>query len=178
MSPTPEYFHIDGCEKQFFRCDRLRATLSVDACAANWRAGNDDNDERRMACRSCPIGAMHAGAQDASLSPLKGTLICSRCHRQSSRGWLIGKWLCVSCWNREREWVRGRNAKGNRPTKMLPLRPRAVRILEAGRLRTVRRPLTQNADEIIVGLLRDCKSTVTFMANPSAAAQLPQMSLF
>src|SRR3546814_1437084 len=90
---SPEYFRIDGCDKQFFRCDRLRASLSVDACTSNWRAGNDANDERRVACRSCPIGAAHAGEAMASLSPIKGTLTCSRCHRQSTRAWLIGKWL-------------------------------------------------------------------------------------
>lgn len=174
----PEYFRLDDCDKQFFRCDRLRATLSTDACAANWRAANHRNDPRREACRSCPIGALHAGETDASTSAIKGTLICSRCQRMSSRGWLIGKNLCVSCYNRSREWQRGRNAKGNRPTKMLPLRPRTVRILEAGRPRTVHRALTQNPDELIVALLRDCKGTVTFMPNPKAAMQMAQMSLF
>src|SRR3546814_18156292 len=69
----------------------------------------------------------------ASLSPIKGTLTCSRCHRQSTRAWLIGKWLCVSCWNREREWVRGRHATGNRPTKMRRLDPPYIPILEDGR---------------------------------------------
>lgn len=174
----PEYFRIDDCDKQFFRCDRLHATLSTDACAVNWRAGNNENDGRREACRSCSIGAMHAGETTASMSPLKGTLICSRCHRQSSRSWLIGKWLCVSCWNREREWIRGRNAKGNRPTKMKRLDPRSIRIDEAGEVKTLYRQLSQSVDELVVGALRDCKGSVTFMANPQAAAQFPQLRLF
>lgn len=174
----PEYFRMDDCDKQFFRCDRLHATLSTDACAANWRAANESHDERREACRSCPIGALHAGHADASTSPLKGTLICSRCHRLSSRGWLIGKWLCVSCWNREREWVRGRNAKGGKPTKMARLDPRSIRVDEAGDVKTLYRQLTRDVDELVVGALRDCQDRVAFMANPQAAAQFPQLRLF
>jgi hypothetical protein len=178
VTTLPEYFRIDGCDRNFFRCERMRATLSVESCAANWRAGNDQHDERRSSCRSCPIGAAHAGEEQASLSPIKGTLICSRCHRMSSRGWLIGKWLCVSCWNREREWVRGRNAKGNRPSKMPRLDPRSVRIVEAGEPRTIYRQLTQSSLELVVGALRDCRGTVAFTSNPNAAAQFPQLRLF
>lgn len=173
-----DYFTIEGCDKQFFRCERMRATLSIEACSANWRAGNEALDDRRDACRSCKIGAVHAGEDQASLSPIKGTLICSRCHRHSSRAWLIGKWLCVSCWNREREWVTGRNAKGNRPTKMARLDPRSIRIMEAGEPKVIYRQLTQSIDELVVGALRDCKGQVTFLANPQVGAQFAQLRLF
>ncbi|WP_431860191.1 hypothetical protein [Azospirillum sp.] len=39
--------------------------------------------------------------------------ICPRCTREASR--LIKGRLCVSCYNREREVERGRNAKGTTP---------------------------------------------------------------
>ena len=172
-----EYFMIEGFERPMFRCERLRATLSVDACEANWKNANA-GDDRREQCRSCPLGAKHAGQEHASCSNLKGTLICGRCNETSSRGWLLGKHLCVSCWNREREWVAGRNSKGSRPSKMLPLEPRAIRIMEAETPRTIYRQLTQNPDELIVSALRDCAGAVTFMPNKFAAAQFPQREMF
>ena len=177
MSITTEYFRLEGCDRQFFRCERMHATLSVEACATNWRNGND-NDERRAQCRSCPLGAQHAGEPTASISPLKGTLTCSRCHRQSSRAWLIGKRLCVSCWNREREVVRGRNAKGNKPVKLQSLDPRSIYVLEAGTPRTLHQPRTQSHDELVVDALRDCKGSVSFMHNPAAGALMAQLRLF
>lgn len=72
----------------------------------------------------------------------------------------------------------GRNAKGNRPTKMARLDPRSIRILEAGEPKTLYRQLTRDIDELIVGALRDCNGSVTFMANPQASAQFPQLRLF
>jgi len=172
-----EYFKIEGLERPMFRCDRMRASLSVDACKSNWTAANA-GDDRREVCRSCPIGAKHAGHENASCSDLKGSLICARCNETSSRGWLLGKHLCVSCWNREREWITGKNSKGSRPSKMLPLAPRAIRIMEADEPKIIYRQLTQHDTELVVSALRDSAGNVTFIPNKFAAAQFSQREMF
>lgn len=172
-----EYFTIEGFDRQMFRCERLRASLFTDSCASNWKSANDGN-EKREACRSCPIGAMHAGEELASCSPLKGSLTCARCARTSSRGWLLDKHLCVSCWNRQREWTIGKNAKGSKPSKMRPLDPRSIHFTEAGAPRTISRPLTEHPEELVLAALRDSKGTVTFMPNKLAGMQMRQGVLF
>lgn len=172
-----EYFTIEGFDRQMFRCERLRASLTTESCANNWKAANDGN-EKRAACRSCPIGAMHAGEELASCSPLKGSLTCARCARASSRGWLLDKHLCVSCWNREREWKTGKNAKGSKPSKMRPLDARAICISEAGAVRILARPRTEHPEELVLAALRDSKGAVTFMPNKTAGLQVRQGSLF
>jgi len=172
-----EYFTIEGLDRPMFRCEALRASLSVDACKGNWLSANA-GDDRREKCRSCPIGAKHAGQENASCSDLKGSLICARCNETSSRGWLLGKHLCVSCWNREREWVTGKNAKGSKPTKMLPLEPRAIRIMEAEEPKIIYRQLTQHDTELVVSALRDSAGNVTFIPNKFAAAQFAQREMF
>ena len=72
-------------------------------------------DGKRLKCRGCDLGALHCGVAPSSRSKSRmlGSLICSRCMRGASR--LIRKTICVSCYNREREVIVGRNAKGTKP---------------------------------------------------------------
>jgi hypothetical protein len=172
-----EYFKIEGLDKKMFKCELIRATLSQEGCASNWQQAQK-GDERRGACRSCPIGAKHAGFEGASCSDLKGVLICSRCSRPPTRGWLLDGCLCVSCKNREYEFVKGKNAKGSVPSKMLPLAPRVIMIAEAGVPKLLKRSLTQHDGELPVSALRDCQGEVTFMPNTRAAQQFRQGGLF
>lgn len=46
--------------------------------------------------------------------------ICVRCHQPSVRRLIYGN-LCISCANRQFEYIRGRNAKGTVPIKHPPL---------------------------------------------------------
>ena len=87
-----------------FDCPALRATLSAANCADNWK------HRRCLACNGCPIGAEHAGENPAP--PVRARLPCVRCGRSDLR--LLSRCLCISCYNREREAVKGRNAKGIR----------------------------------------------------------------
>lgn len=146
--------------KPHFKCDKLRATLSVSSCAAMWRQANHDNVERLSRCKTCPIGATHAGETAASMSPLMGQCVCARCQRTATR--LIGKHLCISCWNRQREWIIGKNAKGTKPTRMAPLGERHIRYFVAGEPRTLKIDLTVDNTEMVVAVLRDSKKRVTF----------------
>ena len=125
-----------------------------------WRQANHENNSARARCKLCPIGAAHAGEVDASTSQLKGSLICARCHRPATR--LVEGMHCVSCKNREYEWIKGRNAKGSRPTKMAPLAPRCVRFMNGREPCTLRRNLTKNTDELVIAALRHSRNRVSF----------------
>jgi hypothetical protein len=156
-----EYFKIEEVpDQQYFRCDRYNATLSVSACAKMWKEANHQNVEARYRCKTCPVGAVHAGETAASMSPLLGTTICARCHRSATR--LIGKHLCVSCWNRQREWVIGKNAKGTKPVKLGGLHARTLRYFAGGVRATMHVALSASIDELIVAALRDSKNRVRF----------------
>lgn len=143
-----------------FRCERLRATLSVGSCADMWRKANHENVERLSRCKSCPIGATHAGETAASMSPFMGACVCARCQQTAPR--LIGRHLCVSCYNRQREAIVGKNSKGTRPTKLKPLARRTVRYFADGAAVTLTIDHTVDTTEMIVAVLRDSKKRATF----------------
>jgi len=172
-----EYFAIDGVPgKVYFRCERQRATLSTTACAASWRRADELNDGQCAACRLCPTGAVHAGEVAASMSPLKGTLTCARCHRPSAR--LIGGHRCVSCYNREREVLAGRNAKGTAPVKTCRLDARHLRFNANGDMRYLRVAMSADMDELIVATLRDSRSRVSFAYDSRPPAAVRQARLW
>lgn len=173
----PDYFSMDGVPgKVYFRCERQRATLSTEACAASWRRADELNDGQCSACRLCPVGAVHAGEVAASMSPLKGTLTCARCHRTSGR--LIGRHVCVSCKNREYEVMRGANAKGTAPVKACRLDPRRLTFNANGDLRQVRMQVSADMDELIVATLRDSRNRVSFAYNSRPPAAVRQARLW
>lgn len=161
---------------RYFRCLPMAATLATEACAGNWRASNERDAERLLKCRTCPVGAIHAGDTAASMSPLRGTRICSRCLIGTTR--LIHSWLCVSCYNREREWRAGRNAKGKIPSRMLPLHRRTLKVVEAGAVRIAERDLTVSLEELMAAELRDSRKAVVFAFNGATAARFPQVALW
>lgn len=172
-----EYFAMPGVPgKSYFRCERMRATLSTEACAASWRRADELNDGRNNACRLCPIGAVHAGEVAASMSPLKGTLTCARCHRTASR--LIGGMVCVSCYNRAAEWIKGRNAKGTAPVKLTGLNARLLRYRHGSEINTLRVRYSLDVDELMVAVLRDSKKSVTFAFNTTPPAAVKQLRLW
>lgn len=94
--------------REVFDCLPLRATVSPEACAASFR-----RNQNGSACQRCIIGAQHAGtAPDALVG--QSEMTCIRCHQGAPR--LIGRALCVSCFNRAREVEVGRNRKGGPPS--------------------------------------------------------------
>lgn len=118
--PPQEYVSlVPG--KRHFRCDRLVATLSVDACLVAQAA-------RRCACDRCPVGAFHAsesGVDAGGASSWIDGLSCVRCGRlpgHVTRPRLVGGLVCVSCFNRARESRVGHNAKGRPPKKTSVIR--------------------------------------------------------
>lgn len=177
-----EYFtYPELPDRLIFQCSRHKAALQVEACKGMWTEANGRTPPDRLAlCRNCPLGAQHAGLQSFQVSKLKGTGICSRCHRGGMR--LVRQDICVSCWNREREVLVGRNAKGKPPKHHQPVDRRTIRILNGEEIILVERPHSTSTDELIVAALRDSTRQVFFgfqSKRPPAAAQAPiQGSLF
>lgn len=101
-----------------------------------------------MACVGCPTGRQHAQAfspdgatpdpkRVASRWEARALVACVRCGRDGTTAGtrLVGRFrlvrshtLCVSCYNREREFLHGKNAKGAPPVKWNGLREAHVEI--------------------------------------------------
>lgn len=148
--------------KMMFRCERLSATIQVGTCAGMWKEGNGGGaaPERLMRCRGCAVGAGHAGEGDASGHALRGTATCARCERSEFR--LIGGNVCVSCRNREYEWVKGKNAKGGAPVRHPKLERGVVRYVVGGVVKRLARDRVTGTSELVVELLRDSPKRVLF----------------
>lgn len=158
-----EYFTmVELPDVQMFKCPKRAATLRTTACADMWKSANYQRDapERLDLCKNCALGAEHAGVKYVSLSPLRGVNICGRCQRNATR--LIHRHLCVSCYNREREYLIGRNARGATPKMHPRLYPLELRILAGDLVETVRIERAVNSGELVVAALRDMSKQVTF----------------
>lgn len=149
---------------KFFRCEPLRAVLSQPGCAQRWReaqAATGQVAERYQACRGCPIGAAHAGADYIRYSPLYGISICPRCRRGTTR--MIANRRCVSCYNRAREIASGKNARGNAPVELLQAPPHPIEYLVSinGRARRARAEAVDLLEPVLQ-TLRTAKGEVVF----------------
>lgn len=162
MEPIAYFTIPELPQRPMFVCARRSATLQVSSCAQLWEQENNSkrSPECSTLCRNCPIGAHHAGKGDAAQSALCGIPICARCERTGLR--LIGHDICVSCWNRERELVIGRNARGRKPLNHPPLVPVAVNVRVDGEVHVVRKQRATSVNELVIGQLRDNKSQVFF----------------
>lgn len=99
----PEYApHLE-----LFRCETQRLDLTKASCA------NFHVRRHTVACTRCPIGAHHAGRRAPAEAMTKSE--CVRCQRQDGARRLIHSRLCVSCFNRQGEVLRGYDRKGNPP---------------------------------------------------------------
>ncbi len=161
--PGIEYFEsplLPG--KPMFRCQRMSASLQVASCVSMWTAvnGKNLNAEGCQSCRSCPVGAQHAGHADPTHHRFHSLSICARCHRTDLR--LIGGNICVGCKNREYEWLKGRNAKGKFPAYHPTLNRRRVTCVVGGRVRVLERERTASTTEVVVEVLRDSPDRVVF----------------
>lgn len=162
---------------KLFPCSRLRATMSQGGCAKRWataQVAKGQQAEAFEACRSCAIGASHAGLAHVHHSPFYGAAICPRCEEGNTR--IIGGRLCINCYNRERELLAGRNARGNRPRYVsaeAPLRSLDLRISINGRARRERIERVTGTREVVLQRLRATRGQVAF-AHAGSSAGLRQ----
>ncbi|TAM06396.1 MAG: MarR family transcriptional regulator [Paraburkholderia sp.] len=170
--PVLEYFEMPEMPgRRFFKCEPLRASMLVESCAERWTLAQGQTEGKYQACKRCARGQAHAcAAPDLNVGTLKGSLTCSRCHRQNGR--LIGKRLCISCKNREYEWVKGRNAKQTKPVRLPPLFKLAIAYMAGGKVRTHTVTRAVDTTELIVDALRDSEHTPSFgwLADPATRA--------
>jgi hypothetical protein len=146
-------------------CDKLKMALSRPGCARLWLSAEQNAPqpwEARFACRNCSIGAGNAGrvVAPAAVALDEIRMICPRCERVASR--LIKGKLCVSCYNRQREVIVGRNAKGNRPQLSDKLHTLHFVVIQGGRSRIVHRPNVTGQSEAILSLAKSIGGTVAF----------------
>jgi len=165
ISAAIRYYEIAKLpRRKFFRCERLLANLHVEACGEMWIHANTRNDEARRRCKGCPLGAVHAGEPDANLSYLRGSNVCSRCQRMATR--LVNGELCISCQNRQYEWINQRNAKGNIPSEKLRLDARCLRYVDGDAAHFLRRSHSRNLEELMISVVRRASQCVVFGWNP------------
>lgn len=162
-APGMTYRSFPGLDRRFFRCDPHEATLSVEACAGmhvEAQTAIGDRADRLVACRSCPIGAAHAGSVLVHYGPLYRSMICPRCGKGTTR--MIRRRKCVNCYNRQRELLAGCNAKGTAPSKMLPLGALDVSYTVDGNARRYRTRYAIGRQEVIAHLLRTVPGKLMF----------------
>jgi hypothetical protein len=152
-----EYKTIPGAPAPSFGCARYRAQLLTTACAKRWRQAQTARGyaaDQIEKCRGCPIGAQHAGEKTVRYSMLFDSPICPRCGRGSTRR-LVGGHRCISCFNREREYIRGKNAKGSKPVHAIPLHRRTVcYAVEGGDVQDLTIPHSRDLVELMMTVLR------------------------
>jgi hypothetical protein len=168
----PDYFELPEIPgKPMFRCDSMRASIQVASCSSNWLSANAKGEppERLFNCHRCPVGAMHAGRPQTAVGAFKGTHTCARCQRTDLR--LIRAQICIGCYNREREYIKGANAKGKFPTQHPTLAARTIRFLSDQAIAVLKRPHTISTDELVIEALRDSLGRVIF--GPMFGAALP-----
>lgn len=90
---------------------------------------------------------------------------------------LVGHHICVSCWNRQREYLLGRNAKGAAPKMHPKLFAAQVRVLVGGKTRVAKRSLCASVDEVVIGELRDQAKRVLFSFSPMVSVSWVQQEL-
>ncbi|MBC7160615.1 MAG: hypothetical protein H5U26_00705 [Immundisolibacter sp.] len=164
-----------------FECQRHVGALRLTpaACAAAWTRArrNAEADQIRLeACRGCPVGAGHAGVKVRPLeAPAQATasvLSCVRCGRSGARR-LVGSRLCVSCYNRQREYEAGRNGKGGPCSHHVPLYCATVgAITEGGDVRPLRVDAVSTHLEALLTIAR-ATGTTTFGRVPPGAPSAP-----
>ncbi len=99
-------------------CTSKNLRLTRSGCFRLWRGAQEDEPsawEGRSVCVACMTGARNAGYAPSPVAQMVRDLqrICSRCLHPAPR--LINGRYCISCYNRHREALRGRNARGSRP---------------------------------------------------------------
>ncbi len=151
-------------------------TLSTDSCAALWLRAKKARYEPGSTigiCKGCDIGAQHAGRKNEPVVPVVAG--CVRCHRASLR--LVNNLTCISCYNRERELVQGRNARGCKPIHLAPLGPVSLAYRVGSRVSQVTLRRVSGMLEAELSVVRRLQQSVDFM-RCSPVSGLRQLTLF
>jgi len=124
-SPKPEKPSlrvIPGGGLELFTCPNQPGNLrlTVTGCATMFKRAQKADLEFELSlipCRECETGSKNANVK---VTPLFHRM-CVRCERHEVGIRLLSGLLCVSCWNRQSEVLKGRNGRGQAPTRFKPL---------------------------------------------------------
>ncbi len=123
LLPHLEYRGLAGVPGSYFDCERMRAVLTPEACASNFLSSTVLGDGRYASCYRCPVGHGHAGAAGGPDPDTDRGWRCCRCG-PSGQSRIIGRTLCVSCYNRSKEALLQRDGRGMMPVGIMAgLRP-------------------------------------------------------
>ncbi|GLT20907.1 hypothetical protein GCM10007933_03590 [Zoogloea oryzae] len=123
LLPHLEYRGLAGVPGSYFDCERMRAVLTPEACASNFLSSTVLGDGRYASCYRCPIGRGHAGEAGGPDPDADRGWRCCRCG-PSGQSRIIGRTLCVSCYNRTKEALLQRDGRGKVPVGIMEgLRP-------------------------------------------------------
>lgn len=117
-----EYFQMADCPGLYFECPRALGRFAVAHCVRMYSEAHSKrgwSQGVRWTCRNCQTGAEHSQVARTDTSRFYRSARCTRCHRPASR--LIRGVICLSCYNREREVLIGKNRKGNVPKFCPPI---------------------------------------------------------
>lgn len=136
--------------------------------------------ESRYRCVGCPIGAENAGVSPAAAAVAAAAAewspICPRCGASGRR--MIRDALCISCYNRQAEAERGRNAKGSKPRICAVLHRTRLAIDHGAGARSVRTDLLIEPAEALIRAAKRATGPVYFgLAPPPLGALQPQGTL-
>ncbi|MFM0165687.1 hypothetical protein PQR39_35295 [Paraburkholderia sediminicola] len=171
-----QYQTLEGVPGKYFTCPSY-SLMSVGSCVRNFtEAPGAVRSGRLQKCIGCEHGRVHAGAPKVEAAPkaqqsLQYRPVCCRCRRdgtaQGTR--LLGRMrlvrahtICVSCFNREKEVIAGRNSKGAKPKKWGGLFYTRAAYVEGGRAFVVdlTDPVIDRAEVALTMIRRGHKSVV------------------
>jgi len=148
------------------------ATISIQSCAAQYRRHQNDCSK----CTHCEVGALHAGEKPRKAQRKKH---CQRCGSTGLR--VIGGYRCICCYNREREFLLGKNRKGSAPIHAHPVYELDVLVVGGTRIVHIDR-VTSAAEALLVAMQRTGKEVarpyVRLTMQTAAVVRSIQMRMF
>lgn len=182
-SESIEYVKITGVPGDYFVCPRIpgNAKLSTTACAEQWKiarsARTDEDRDKRRYCRNCPLGARHAGIDDfVPRTQFQESTECVRCGNTGRR--LIRGCVCVSCYNRELEVLKGANAKGTKPVRCKPVWPMQAVVRDGKRKAKIQTFVATGMLEVILAAAKRSKDRALVSFRGKVRPSAIQLSLF
>jgi len=155
-------------EIDLFTCPNHAGNLKISesSCASMWQRARTLRNESFNpveACCGCRIGAKCAGFDDAPEERKIGLIdhICTRCHRPATR-FVYGR-ICISCYNRGREVLIGKNARGAVPKYLPPMINVSVSYQEDGVLQQVNMDQVIDETEARLSIVRKSSHVLAFV---------------
>lgn len=75
---------------------------------------------------------------------------------------MVGHHICVSCWNRQREYLIGKNRRGVKPKLHPPLHSMTISYLCSGEVKKRTIETAASLKELMTSCIRDNRSAVVF----------------